>query len=278
MDQWTYDLLRQVHAEALRPGARVVADRARLFLVPVECPRNWRIVGAFGGDHDTAYGLDWSPTRPYIYNSPLHMPLEPANFRHEPRAVADVDFSRFPPGGSLAGEAQWVFDHPATIHGLGFWFDLGLGDVWLSNEPGREPGSWGYVYLPIAEPVTVSSGSSLVGAVRPELSTDGAPVWLTWEVAAGNQRFRGHEFRSHPASLADLIPGSPQWVPEMSHQTRVELEVLKLVDGVRTVEEIARELVGMGVAETVDLARMIVLAALEGRTTVSPRAARTLNV
>ncbi len=119
IDGCTYDVLRRLHRDALKPGARVVPDRARTYLAPVHSDQNWRVVGGFGDD-DSRYGLDWSPSREYLCNTPLHMPVEPEDLVHEPRQIADMRLDALPDVRALAGEAEWTFQADATIHGLGY--------------------------------------------------------------------------------------------------------------------------------------------------------------
>lgn len=276
IDQWTYGVLERLHQNVLKPGARVVPDRARMFLVPVECERNWQIVGPFTGDDDAAYGVDWSTSRSYIYNTPLQMPLEPSQFCQTPQTIGDIDLSNLPNVSDLQGSAQWTFEEDATIHGLAYWFALEVGDdVWLTNEPGGEPGSWGYLYLPVASPMKLQAGDTLAASVGPDVNASGAPMWLTWELRSPHERFCGHEFRSFPASLSDLVRGSPSWVPELSEETKVEQAVLGLADGARTVDDIAKEISGLGIASSEEEAQTLVLGVLEGKTARSPRTART---
>ena len=276
IDQWTYGVLGRLHKDVLRPGARVVPDRARMFLVPVECERNWQIVGSLSDHDDVAYGVDWSTSRSYIYNTPLQMPLDPSQFRQAPQSIGDVNLSKPPDASDLHGSALWTLEEDTTIHGLAFWFALEVGnDVWLTNEPGSEPGSWGYLYLPVASPMKMQAGDTLSASVGPDVNASGAPMWLTWEVRSPHQQFRGHEFRSFPASLSDLVHGSPSWVPELSEETKIEHTVLGFTDGIRTMDDIATEISGLGFASSREEARELVLGVLEGKTLRSPRTART---
>jgi len=267
IDSWTFDVLRQLHREALKPGARVVPDRARLCVAPVRAAKLWEIVGRFGADGDVAYGIDWSPSREYVYNTPLGMPISQDDLQHEARAIADVRLDRLPSAEELAGETSWTFRRSATIHGLAYWFDMELqSGVWLSNAPGAEPGAWGYLYLPVAEPVSVPAGGNLAARVAPEVGGDGAPKWLTWEIGCGTVRYRGHEFKSFPASLSDLLPSSPSWTPELHAHAKTELHILSMADGKRSVEQIARAVQGMDGAADMDEAVALVLTTLAGRT------------
>jgi hypothetical protein len=229
------------------------------------------MVGPLGDGDDRKYGLDWLPSHEYIVNTPLQVPITQGDLRHEPAAVGDVRLDRLPAAGDLAGRVSWRFDQPAVVHGLAYWFDLEVGGTWLSNAPGGDPRSWGNLFLPLDRALSIAGGATLEASVAPETAEDGAPSWLTWEVKAGDYRFRGHEFKANPASLADLTPTMPGWIPELAREAEVEREILRLADGRRTVEEIAREVQPtLGPLDEAQ-ARTLVFNTLSGRTRPNPR-------
>jgi protein arginine N-methyltransferase 1 len=266
IDGWTWRVLSALHRDVLRPGTRVVPGRARLHLAPVFVPDVWRMVGPLGSDDDRKYGMDWAPSLEYIANTPLQVPITAGDLRHDPAAVAEVRLDRLPRTADLAGQASWRFDQPAVLHGLAYWFDLEVGETWLSNAPGGDPRSWGNLFLPLDRALPVAAGATVEAAVAPETAEDGAPSWLTWEVKADGYRFRGHEFKANPASLADLAPTMPHWVPELTREAEIEREILRLADGRRTVEEIARAVgPALGPLDQAQ-ARTLVFNTLSGRT------------
>lgn len=265
-DEWTFHVLRKAHA-LLAPGGRLIPDRARVYLAPVETPRTWAHVGALGGDTDSAYGLDWTPSRAYVYNAPLDATIARDALRHEPARVAELDLRRLPTAADLSFRAEWTFDAPTTIHGLVYWFDLEVGaGVWLTNRPGRDPGAWGYLYLPVAAPFRLAVGETLAATVSSEPSPTGAPRWLRWDIATPSEHFHGHEFRSVPASRAEILEGASAWVPALSRRGWLEGQILALADGRHSVEEIARAVLASDGVPTLEAAEELVLTTLEGRT------------
>jgi protein arginine N-methyltransferase 1 len=274
LDAWTFSVLRHINTETLGPGGRIVPTRARLNVVPVMNPKNWTIVGPLGGEEDSAYGLDWTLSREYIYNSPLQTPLTAADFRHDPKVIAEVRLDRVPDAAQVGGSTEWRFDADTMIHGLGYWFDLEVGPgTWLSNAPSGQPGSWGYLYLPISEAFTVPGGVTVSATVAPEVDSDGTPGWLTWEVRCGDTRFRGHEFKSFPATLDDVAAKSRAWVPDLTPAAKLEARILELVDGRRPVGRIAEAIAGTDVARGLSANEVLaqITSTLAGRTSVSPR-------
>lgn len=273
IDSWTYGVLKRLHADVVRPETRVVPKRARMFLAPVFSTEAWQVVGPLDAETDVAYGVDWFPSRSYACNMPMHMPLRGEDLRHEPRVVADIRLDRVPDVAELAGDAVWEFAAETQLHGLAYWFDFEVGDdEWLSNAPGGDPRSWGHLYLPIPEVLTVPAGGRLEAAVAPEVAQDGSPSWLTWRVRSGEEEFSGHEFKSFPAQLSDVVSSSASWVPELHANAEVERRILALADGKRTVDQIAAEIRGTTDAEELEEARNLVLNTLAGRTKVTARA------
>ena len=85
-------------------------------------------------------------------------------------------------------------------------------------------------------------GDRLTLSVKPERLADGAPGWLSWWASARGLEVRGHEFASTPASFGDLYEEAPDTVSHLNDKGAIASEVLQLVDGDRSVSEIAVEL------------------------------------
>ena len=96
---------------------------------------------------------------------------------------------------------------------------------------------------------------------------------LTWSARTGHRVWQAHEFKSFPASLADLVPATPSWQPELTDDAKFEQQILALVDGSRTVAQIAREIAGTMHALSITEADSLVQRTLAGRVTESSRTA-----
>ena len=238
-----FRLLRAVHEKYVAPGVRAVPQAGEVFLAPVSSAGLAAEVLPFGPS-DAAYGIDWSPSREYVANAPLKRAIAPDSLLAPPRLVGQVRFDAAPHMEAVGGRATWRLEREAVVHGLAYWFDLDLGGgERLSNAPGAEPGSWGHLFLPLDPPLRVRAGDEIAAEVRAEPRADGAPGWLAWEVVAGAERRRGHEFAAAPASLSDLTMASPDAVPALALRGATELRVLGLTDGKRSIRDIAREIV-----------------------------------
>ena len=132
LDSSSYDLLRHVHENLLKPGGRMIPERAKIFVTPVFSEKCWSVVGPIGGAQgESAYGIDWHQSRDYIRNLPSHMPLKEEDPRHEAREIADIRLDSLPDAKELAGQATWCFQSDTTIHGLSYWFEFEVGkNVW----------------------------------------------------------------------------------------------------------------------------------------------------
>jgi SAM-dependent methyltransferase len=242
MGSSVFRLLRAVHDRYVAPAVRAVPEAGELFLAPVTSAGLAAEVTPFGSA-DTAYGIDWSPSREYVANAPLKRAIAPESLLGPPQSVGRVRFDTAP-DADVGGRATWRLESEGEVHGLAYWFDLDLGGgERLSNAPGAEPGSWGHLFLPLDPPLRVRAGDEIEAQVRAEPRADGAPGWLGWEAVAGAERRRGHEFAAAAASLSDLTMASPDAVPALGARGATELRVLGLTDGTRSIRDIAREIV-----------------------------------
>ncbi len=240
LEEKVYRLFGQLQASFLEPGARVVPARASMFLAPLA---TYRVVERIGETDDTAYGIDWTPSRDYLVNKPQHVSMPADSLAAEPVKVSELEFAAPPETWLPGGRGTFRSDSDVMVSGLAYWFDLDLGaSEHLSNAPGANPASWGQLLLPLDPPLRVPAGRQIRAEVRPDPLADGAPGLLRWSAAAAGRRASGHEFLSQPASFADLCGRSPDTVPRLSQGGRLQAEVLRLTDGTRAIDEIAEEI------------------------------------
>ncbi len=264
----TFRLLSHARDHYLVPDAVWIPYRARLNVAPIRAGVEMdATLTPLGGENEVAYGIDWTPTREYVFNTPIYASIVPDSLASVPAILADTELGGLPSVEELGGTASWVLDEKTEIGGLAYWFDMELvPGEWLSNAPGEIPGSWGQVILPLDPPLMVEAGGELKVGVAPDRLADGAPGWLSWWASSGDVGVRGHEFASEPASFADLYGQSPDAKPSLSEKGRIEVQALQLVDGKRSVREIAAELKGAlkGLSEA-EVVRLV-LDSLDGKT------------
>ena len=227
LDANTYRMLRAAYGRYLGPGGVVVPGHAELFMAPVSAPRSWTQLYPFSREHRNAFGLDWSPSIPYLENTPQQVGLAPEDLAGGPVRLSRVDLCPLPDPRDLGGRGSWVMDVDTTIRGLAFWFALELTPgVRVSNRPGPGSGPWGQVLLPLPTPLEVPAGATLSAQIESRRLADGAPGWFSWSAQCGSERTSGHEFASEPAGLADMFA---EGEPAVSDEPRLSVpEELKL--------------------------------------------------
>lgn len=151
--------IRHARAELLSPGGVMLPRRARLLglLLQSENAVNLNRVGS-------ASGFDVS--RLNSFATPGHFPIRLHTWPHralsEPVELVSFDFSADPldPGGcKLAVPVR----ESGTVHGLAAWFEMDLGGgVTLRNSPENIGSHWMQALVPLAEPLDVEAGSTLV--------------------------------------------------------------------------------------------------------------------
>ena len=247
-----------------------VPGRARLLAVPVHLESSLiQALTPLGGADDVLYGVDWAPSREYVINSVHRVTVPPDAVTQIPAVFSDISLSVQPAVEDIGGAASWTYQQETIVNGLVYWFDLELvPGEWISNAPGALPGSWRQLFLPLDPPVVVPAGGSLRAGVKPERLTDGAPGWLSWWANAGGSDVRGHEFAGNAASFADLYGESPDAKPRLSERGQIEARVLQLVDGERSVSDIAADLKATFDGLTLAEAEQLVIRALHGKTQI----------
>jgi hypothetical protein len=264
LDARVWRLLRDVWRSRIVPGARFVPAGAEIFVAPVtsEALRRELTLDA----EPPLYGLDWSVGREYVANSVHHVDIPREALLHAGARVASLRLDRPVAAAELGGTAEFNVEGATRVDGLTYWFELDVGaGERLSNAPGALPGSWGHLFLPLDPPLGVAAADVLRVSVSAASLPDGAPGWLAWEASAGAETRRGHEFAGAPMSRADLLEVSRDVAPELTATGRLARRALDLVDGRRSVSDIAHTLL----AEHPDLdqreAEQLVLACLRGR-------------
>lgn len=124
-------------------------------------------------------------------------------------------------------------ERSGTCHGLLGWFDLQLGDAWLSTGPDAEPMHWSVAFLPLDPPLELTVGETLqLELDRPEFGE-----W-TWTVTRGAQRQRHSTFGSNLADLSYFKKISPDRAPSLGRKGEFAMLVLSQLAAGATVAEL----------------------------------------
>jgi len=235
----TEDLLPVLfHARdtVLKPGGRLVPDAALMEAALVSAPDVHAM--HIAGWSNATHGVDLSAARAYAANHVYFGPtlLRDATFLSQPAAVLALDLGSC---GYDALHAQVDFEATQTgeCHGIAGWFNLRLGETWLSTSPRSPQTHWSPAFLPIDPPLPLESGD------RISLTLDRAPAgdW-TWRIRSPRGSRRHSTLLGTPLVPGKLEKASRNYVPNATEALSATAFVLASVDGVSDVTSVARRL------------------------------------
>lgn len=216
----------------LQPGGQMIPGRARMRVAPVTSPRFFdEQVGCWSS---APFGIDFSPNRAVAANT-VHYAYA-REIEAEPLAEAatllELDLAS---ANSAACRVDVVLEtsRQGTCHGLLGWFDIQLGQEWLSTGPRSQPTHWRLAFLPLDPPLDVDKGDLLsVRLDRPEFGE-----W-TWSVACGPETRRHSTFLAGRADLDFLKTQSDSFVPGLGPEGQLAQFVLRRMSEGHTTREV----------------------------------------
>jgi len=234
-------VLRDARERLLAPGGVLIPQRDHLRMALVsDAQRHDKLAEPWL--HNAA-GLDLSCGWPYVANRWTRATIEPERLVGPVRTLATIDYRTVTEPG-LRAEYDWTVDATATVHGFALWFDAELLDgVGFSNAPGEPELVYGQAFFPLLREVELQPGDHVQVALRAQ-SMRGDYTW-TWDTtvtpAAGAVplRLRQSTFLAQLIDPPTLAASRAGTVPERSAELALDAEILALVDGTRTIGEIA---------------------------------------
>ena len=179
-------------------------------------------------------GVDFSPIRRFAANGIYFASAKEigAELLCEPATLNELDFATASTAATRASVEVQV-QQAGTCHGILGWFDMHLGDDWLSTSPEAEPMHWSLAFLPLDPPMDFQTGDRVVMELdRPDFGE-----W-TWTVTCGSQRRRHSTFQYKLADLEYLKKQSADYVPGLGSEGEVALYVLQQMKIGKCVAEI----------------------------------------
>jgi len=231
----------------LAPGGRLIPRRDDLLAAVVSAPDLYRRHTSPWDDE--ACGIDLSELRRLTTNTWHKARIEPACLLTEPRVWAELTYATFE-NPDVCGRAAWTVARPAVAHGIGAWFDATLADgVQFSNAPGAANLIYGQALFPWPEPVSLEAGDVVEVELHAKLT--GAEYewrWMTVATAGAEHGcvkadFRQSTLSALPLSAAFLHKTAPAHVCTISEEGELARFVLERMDGTRSQEAIASDLV-----------------------------------
>ncbi len=170
--------------------------------------------------------------------------IEPQQLLTEPQIWGVLNY-RMLEDPSVNAELAWSMERPGLAHGLCLWYESTLLDgVGFSNAPGQQKGVYPHTFLPFETPLELAEGDEVRVRLRAAYVA-GDYVWR-WSVrATGGEQVKAHfdqsSFESGLLSSGRLKRGSVSHVPKLRSVGEVLRATLVLMDGRRSLAEIAAE-------------------------------------
>lgn len=174
-----------------------------------------------------------------------------ARFRAEqvasrPVCWATLDYVEID-GPDVRASLRTGVETPTECHGLALWFDTELtSDVGFSGAPGAPEVMYAQAFYPWPEPVELETNDVVEVSLRADLIHDDY-IWR-WRTRIEGSRaplpivFEQSSFHGLALSAASLQRGQADYAPSLSAAGAIERDILILIDGDRSLRQIAREI------------------------------------
>ena len=122
-----------------------------------------------------------------------------------------------------------------VCHGFLGWFDMRLGNNWLSTSPTAEKTHWRQVYLPIDPALPVEKGQQLKFSLQ-------RPVFgeWSWAIETKGCRQKYSTFLSVPLQHSELAKKSDSYKPVLTEKGHLVRQALDQFDGNKTATQISQ--------------------------------------
>jgi protein arginine N-methyltransferase 1 len=230
----------------LKPDGALIPQVDRLWAGIVEVPALYELhIAPWNGN---GYGVDTAAGRRIVTNTFYKGRLQPEQLLAEPTCWGTLDYAAVE-SPNIEAEIVWTAARAGSAHGLGVWFDTTLADgVGFSNAPGAPEAIYAIAFFPWAAPVGLATGDVVTVGFRADLIGQDY-VWR-WETRVLDQGRPGQikaQFKqsTFPGSLSSgqLRKLADKHVPSLTKDGEVDRFILELMDGERSLGEIAHQVV-----------------------------------
>jgi precorrin-6B methylase 2 len=200
------EIVHDALARHLKEDGIVVPQAVSLQVAPVEDAQLWKGCLNLEDENYRLYGLDLSPLRKMMLDSPHVRKIQQQALLAEPTIFKTIDLKRT--FSYLFDEVLQVrITRSATMHGLAGWFDLTLTDNFiLSNAPTNLESTWGQVFLPFSHPLAVEEGETVTLRLSCARSTRTRDLWWTWQASAASGLADARSFQGIPLGVSNNGP------------------------------------------------------------------------
>lgn len=232
-------VLRDAKARLLTPQGVLLPARDDLFVALFENDELARYLarGTAGFDR---YGLSAHAVTTSVFNTPVadESRLRSNDLVSTAGQWASVAYGS--PSTKLEGSVELSPRRRGIAHGLAVWFAATIhDDIGYSTEPGTAT-VYSRIVLPLIEPIAIDHGDRIALTVR---VNESGQQWA-WEVSVtrpdgSTVRARQASFFGLPTSPDALLRTSADYKPVRAERGERATRVLSLMDGTRTVTELA---------------------------------------
>ncbi len=171
----------------LKPGGAMIPQGAFMEAVPVCAPDLYeQEIEVWSKPH---MQIDYSAARTFASQSVQYCrsgsELDKAEYLADPARLMSLDFHQ---AASTHCDATVTFTitKSGLCHGLVGWFQMQLGDVWVSTAPHEPPLHWAAAFLPLDPPIAVEAGEEMT--FRLTRPTFGDWTWTVSTTTTQQQR------------------------------------------------------------------------------------------
>jgi hypothetical protein len=221
----------------LASNGRLIPDQAKMFIQPITASKlHDEILGKWS---ELAQGFDFSLLRAYAANSIYTEEFRDIDYTPlaAPEEILHIDFMTAT-DADCKTQSLIECTEDGLCHGFFGWFDMRLGNHWLSTSPTAEKTHWRQVFLPLETALPVKKGQQMTFSLqRPEYGE-----W-SWAVETMGSRQNHSTFLSRPVQPSDLAKKADKYKPRLNAKGQLASLALGLFKGNETAESIARVII-----------------------------------
>jgi len=228
----------------LKPGGAMIPARDVLYAVPAHAPDEYKCIESPWRNND--YGIDLSPTAPYVFNHWWRAKPEPVPLEHllsEAQCWGEIDYST-DEIGHIDKHLVWEINRAAKLHGLYVWFDGDLGHGFgFSNAPQLPTLVYGRAFFPFEHATEVKLGD--IVRTRLRVSMVKGRYEFRWDSSISNPdgspkaRFEQSTFKARLILPSDLRKANGDYVPALTLDGQVTHAVLQAMRDGQCLQKIA---------------------------------------
>jgi predicted RNA methylase len=219
----------------LKPGGVLIPQGAVMEAVPVSASAIYeKEISSWSNPH---MGIDHSPARTYTSNSIYyyHKDLVKADYLATPKSLFALDFYQAN-SIHLNTEVKYAIALSGICHGFAGWFQMQLGDTWLSTAPHEPSVHWSPAFLPLDPPIEINSGEEVYFKIQRAPLSD----WV-WQVKTSKTKQVRSTFLAVPRTLKTIKKAALDYQPQINDKGKAALYILNHSDGTFSVEDLSRQ-------------------------------------